>query len=69
MFGPKRERVAGGCTRSFITVRFNKHCYGDQIKEDEVDGSRIRMGEMRNTYTKFLPKNPKGRAHPENLGV
>lgn len=50
IFGHETKEVIGGKMGSFMICISNQTtCYkGDQIKEDEVDGSGERVGETRN---------------------
>jgi hypothetical protein len=54
--------------RNFILV--HKYYWADKIKENEVGGHVVRMGEERNVYKVLVGKpERKRRDHLEDLGV
>jgi hypothetical protein len=50
--------------RSFITLRFTRYYYGDQIEEDKMCGAC-----SMHWICDILVGKPEGRDHPEDIGV
>jgi hypothetical protein len=73
IFGPKRERVAGGCRRLHDEELQNLYTSPDTIRVIKSRGMRwmghvTHMGVMRNAY-KILVGKPEGKRHSEDLGI